>query len=139
MSRALTGKFDVFFQVHLLSGSQYRLAKEVLAPGGTFLTLNPSPASMLRDATSRLLPGPRHRTILVKSRREDLVQLAGLIERGELRPPVGQTLPVERIREAHAQLQTGHTVGKLVLTVPGGPDDGKSAVQELRQSDYRAG
>jgi NADPH:quinone reductase-like Zn-dependent oxidoreductase len=104
--------------VHVLSGGQYPLAKKVLAPGGTFLTLEPSPASLLRDVTSRLLPGPRHRTVLVKSRREDLAGLAGLIERGDLRPPVGQTLPLVRIREAHAQLQTGHTVGKLVLTVP---------------------
>lgn len=137
LARTLTEKYDVFFQVHVLSGSRYGLAKEVLTPGGTFLTLNPSPGSMLRDVASRVLPGPRHRTVLVKSRREDLAQLAGLIERGELRPPVGQTLPLDCIREAHAQLQTGHTVGKLVLTVPGGPGDGKSATQELRQSDYK--
>lgn len=116
---ALHQPYDVFLQVHVLSGSQYPLARKVLAPGGTFLTLNPAPASLLRDLTSRLLPGPRHRTVLVKSCRDDLAQLARLIEEGALRPSVAQTLPLDRIREAHVQLETGHTVGKLVLTVSG--------------------
>ena len=119
LAGALTGPYDVFFQVHVLSGSQYPLAKKVLKPKGAFVTLDPGPAGFVRSLASRLLPGPRFRNLLVQSRAADLAQLAGLVAQGELRPPVGNTLPLANAREAHVQLETGHTVGKLVLLVPG--------------------
>ncbi|CAO5158256.1 hypothetical protein FAIPA1_10261 [Frankia sp. AiPs1] len=46
-----------------------------------------------------------------------LRQLVELVEQGRLRIHVGATFPFERIAEAHRQLESGHTQGKIVLTV----------------------
>jgi NADPH:quinone reductase-like Zn-dependent oxidoreductase len=44
-------------------------------------------------------------------------EIAGLYERGILRPFVGATFPFERIREAHDHLQSRASTGKVVVTV----------------------
>jgi NADPH:quinone reductase-like Zn-dependent oxidoreductase len=40
-----------------------------------------------------------------------------LIFRGELKPIIDSTFPLERAREAHARLETGEQFGKIVLTI----------------------
>lgn len=52
--------------------------------------------------------------------RAQLAHLAGLFEKEELQKPVIENLgefSVETVRKAHNQLETGHTKGKLVMTV----------------------
>ena len=48
---------------------------------------------------------------------DQLAELVGLVERGDLRVEVQQVLPLEQAAEAHRVLQDGHVRGKLVLTV----------------------
>ncbi|BBL75870.1 zinc-dependent alcohol dehydrogenase family protein [Methylomagnum ishizawai] len=61
---------------------------------------------MLRD-----LPAARAHQV------EILERCANLIDQGRLWPHVGQTLPLEQAAAAHAQLETGHTAGKVVLQI----------------------
>jgi NADPH:quinone reductase len=52
--------------------------------------------------------------------RDRLRDIAGFIERGEVRPPMVTTLgplSAATVREAHRRLESGHTIGKLVATV----------------------
>jgi len=44
-----------------------------------------------------------------------LIELAGLMESGKLRPIVQTRLPLSDARKAHEMSQTGHTRGKIVL------------------------
>jgi NADPH:quinone reductase-like Zn-dependent oxidoreductase len=44
-----------------------------------------------------------------------LAELAGLIDAGELEVPIAATYPLERVRDAFAELEKGHTRGKIVL------------------------
>lgn len=46
---------------------------------------------------------------------EALTKLAADLAAGELSVEVSQVLPLERVAEAHEQLQSGHTRGKIVL------------------------
>jgi NADPH:quinone reductase-like Zn-dependent oxidoreductase len=46
---------------------------------------------------------------------ETLSELARLIEAGELEVPIAAAYPLDRVREAYAQLATGHIRGKIVL------------------------
>ena len=39
------------------------------------------------------------------------------IEKGLIRPTIYKTLPIEKAEEAHAILQRGENVGKVVLTL----------------------
>ena len=52
--------------------------------------------------------------------RQRLRDIAGFIERGEVRLPAVTTLgplSAATVREAHRRLESGHTIGKLVATV----------------------
>jgi NADPH2:quinone reductase len=45
--------------------------------------------------------------------------IARLVDAGLLRPHVSARFPLERVGEAHAELERGHTVGKLAVVVRG--------------------
>ncbi len=61
--------------------------------------------------------GIRAVSFLVQPSREQLAQLAELIDRGALRPIVEATYPLARAREAYERGLLGHNRGKLVLQV----------------------
>ena len=46
---------------------------------------------------------------------QTLAELAGLITAGELEVPIAAAYRLDRVREAYAELATGHTRGKIVL------------------------
>jgi NADPH:quinone reductase-like Zn-dependent oxidoreductase len=46
-----------------------------------------------------------------------LAELAGLIAAGDLEVPVAATFPLDQVQEAYRELASGHTRGKIVLTV----------------------
>jgi NADPH:quinone reductase-like Zn-dependent oxidoreductase len=47
-----------------------------------------------------------------------LDELTKLIEAGKLKPIVSQVFPLSEAAKAHQQVETHHTVGKIVLKVP---------------------
>jgi NADPH:quinone reductase-like Zn-dependent oxidoreductase len=49
--------------------------------------------------------------------REGMERLVGWVEAGRIQAPPVQTFPLERVAEAHRALESGDTVGKLVLTL----------------------
>lgn len=49
--------------------------------------------------------------------REGMQRLMGWIEEGRIKAPPVTTFPLERVAEAHQALESGSTVGKLVLTL----------------------
>lgn len=57
-----------------------------------------------------------HGVFLTRERRR-LEEMTVLIENKQLRPLVERVLPLERVAEAHRQLDSGHGRGKLVLSV----------------------
>ncbi|GAB4822684.1 hypothetical protein N2152v2_009730 [Parachlorella kessleri] len=61
--------------------------------------------------------GPSVGTILVQPNGEQLQHIADLISEGKVRVTVGQKLPLEEFEKAHDQIATGHTRGKVVLTL----------------------
>jgi NADPH:quinone reductase-like Zn-dependent oxidoreductase len=44
-----------------------------------------------------------------------LAELAALIDEGKLEVPIARVYPLERVRDAYAELEQGHTRGKIVL------------------------
>ena len=55
--------------------------------------------------------------ILVQSSGEDMKKIASLLEQGIIKPHVSQIFTFDQMREAHLQLETGRTVGKIVITL----------------------
>lgn len=62
--------------------------------------------------------GPSVSITLVTPNGKQLEHLFQLWEAGQLRLEVAQVLPLARVADAHQQVETGHTRGKVVLTIP---------------------
>ncbi|MBW4491078.1 MAG: NAD(P)-dependent alcohol dehydrogenase [Trichocoleus desertorum ATA4-8-CV12] len=112
-------KFDVFFQVHVLSGNLYSQACKLLKREGVFVTIEPNPLLGLQGVIRKLLGQPRLESLLVKSNQQDLEAIAKLTEQGALRPQVLQKLPLNDIAKAHKLIEEQHSRGKIVLEVNG--------------------
>jgi NADPH:quinone reductase-like Zn-dependent oxidoreductase len=46
-----------------------------------------------------------------------LEDLTGLVERGQMKPLIGEVLPLEQVQQAHERLDSGHGRGKAVLEI----------------------
>jgi NADPH:quinone reductase-like Zn-dependent oxidoreductase len=112
-------KYDVFFQVYVLSGNRYSQARKILKRGGSFVTIDPNPVLRIQGLIRRVLGQPRLKSLLVKSNQQDLEAIAKLTEQGALRPEVLQKLPLNDIAKAHKIVEEQHTRGKIVLEVSG--------------------
>lgn len=112
---ALPGEFDCFFDV--FGNQSYWRLRDRLAARGRYVTTVPSSANIRDHALTLPWPGRAARLVVVKTRREDLEQIARWVESGKLRPVVARVLPLSSMREAHALIETKRTHGKIVLTV----------------------
>ncbi|MBF6619164.1 MAG: NADP-dependent oxidoreductase [Patulibacter sp.] len=94
------------------SGHDLRAAAyATLVPGGRFVSLV---SSARGEPTPDTILAPR---VFVAPDGLELQLLTGTIERGMLRPHVSATFPLEQAAEAHRQIESGTTRGKIVLTV----------------------
>lgn len=109
--RGLDAVFDCFGTLPWSS------AQGCLSPRGRYCTAIPRPDSALRGALRRL---QLHRAalVVVRSNREDLDALRGMVEDGAVRPVLEATFPLEEIAEAHRRIESRRTRGKLVLEIP---------------------
>lgn len=93
----------------------------LLGPRGRHVSVLPRPRTFARDLLTRLPvgrhPGQQERLVIVRSRREDLEQLAAWVHEGALRPVIDQVRPWDEAAQAHAALETRRSRGKIVLTV----------------------
>jgi NADPH:quinone reductase-like Zn-dependent oxidoreductase len=78
-------------------------------------------------ARARLRPGGVHLNVIRDSgspggiRTDDLLFLAGLVDRGVIRAVIDRTYPLDHIVEAHRYVGKGHKRGHVVITVADGP------------------
>jgi len=57
-------------------------------------------------------------TLNVASNGRDMQQLAGLLESGAVRSHISATYPFEELAKAHEAIESGKTLGKIVVTLP---------------------
>jgi NADPH:quinone reductase-like Zn-dependent oxidoreductase len=108
------GPFDLVFDV--FGNRRFAEAEPALAARGRYVTTVPSLAITL--AVLRTLGRPRRAHLVrVRSRRADLVELAGMVERGLLRPIIDSIHALDDVAAAHARIETKRARGKVVLRV----------------------
>jgi len=95
-----------------VGGDTLDRSSQVLSRGGVLVTVvGTAPA----DQAVRY--GVRGVYFIVKPSREELIDIADLIDVGKLRPIIGATYPLEKARDAFERALRGHNQGKLVLQV----------------------
>lgn len=103
--------FDVV--VDTIGGAVLDASYELTRRGGRLVTLSAPPSA---DKAAAL--GVRAMFFIVTPDAAELAQLAGLVDKGKLRPVVSQVFPLRDGRQAFESATKPHPPGKTVLTVP---------------------
>jgi NADPH:quinone reductase-like Zn-dependent oxidoreductase len=110
----LAGRVDkIDVVLDLVGGEAAADALSTLHDEGTFVTVTGAADELRGQAAGRV----RLEGILVEPDRLGMEELADLVAAGVLRPHVSATFPLADAARAHEAIETGRTVGKLVLTV----------------------
>jgi NADPH:quinone reductase-like Zn-dependent oxidoreductase len=102
------GQVDLVFDT--AGGERLTASPALLRPGGRLVSVAEEPPAV--DGQGIIA-----RYFVVEPVREQLVELARLIDGGELRPLVGEVFPLADAREAFQRSLGGHRPGKLILRV----------------------
>lgn len=106
---------DIDFVLDAIGGDNIDRSLEVIKPGGTLVSI---PSGLSEQVTEKAkAKGIRGVFILVQSNGEDMQHLADLLAQGKLRSHVSQTFPFAEMDKAHLQVESGRTVGKVVVEV----------------------
>jgi NADPH:quinone reductase-like Zn-dependent oxidoreductase len=84
----------------------------VLREGGILVTIAAAPPEDAARAR-----GARAEMLIMSPSPEQLAQIAGLIEAGEIRVELSEVLTLSEVQRAHEVSESGHARGKIVLTV----------------------
>jgi len=107
---------DIDFVLDGMGGEVLSNSVKVVKDGATIVSL-PSPefpADVTMEAEKRNLSVS---FMLVASNGADMNTLKGLLESGIVKPHVSKIFPFIDLGQAHAALETGRTVGKVVVTI----------------------
>lgn len=99
-----------------IGGDTFERSWDVLKPGGFLVT---TVADIPEGAAQA--HGVRAKHIQSKSDREDLSQIAAIIDERRIKPIVTAVLPLSEAKRAQEMSESGHTRGKIVLRVAEDP------------------
>jgi NADPH:quinone reductase-like Zn-dependent oxidoreductase len=108
-------RFDAFFDV--FGNTRFGKVKPILSENGVWISTVIQPHVFRSVFFSRFFSRKKAKLVVVKSRREDFAQIAEWVDEGKLKPIIHAVYPLEQIREAHAQQESKHTRGKVVVKI----------------------
>lgn len=103
---------EVDLVLDLIGGETQERSWQVVRPGGTIVSTLQQP-----DREKAREHGARGVVFMAQPRRDQLREIAQLIDDGEVHVRVQHTHPLNEARRAHEELEHEHTTGKTVLTV----------------------
>jgi NADPH:quinone reductase-like Zn-dependent oxidoreductase len=122
-SEAPAASFDVV--IDIVGRAPLRALRRLATPTGCVVMVSGEGGRvlgpigrMLRAALISLSPGPRIKSLAATAKPEIARQLLALVVAGKLRPVIERTYPLSEAGSALAHVDAGHTVGKVVVTVP---------------------
>ncbi|MFK8031656.1 MAG: NAD(P)-dependent alcohol dehydrogenase [Gammaproteobacteria bacterium] len=108
-------KYDVIFD--MVPHNSYTASIATLNPGGRYLSGNPRFSVMLRSAFTTRFTDKVARIAFARETKEELVDLAHMIEAGVLKSIVGKVYPMEEVAEAHRAVESEQRLGALVIRI----------------------
>jgi NADPH:quinone reductase-like Zn-dependent oxidoreductase len=103
---------DVDVVLDTVAGETLARSYSVVKKGGIIVSILEPPKK--EELSKREIRG---KVILVRPESGMLAEIGKLIDAGKIKPVVSQVLPLAEAAEAHQQIETGHTRGKIVLKV----------------------
>lgn len=107
---------DMDFVFDMFNGDILLNSLKVVKEGGIIISL-PTP-----DFSEEILAIAKERHVdlqflMVQSSEKGMKTLAELLDKGTIKPHISSTFPLENMGDAHLQLESGRTVGKVIVTV----------------------
>lgn len=102
------------FVLDTVGGDNLNLSIDVTKPGGSLISILGFNDERKAKASSKSVKGD---AILVCSSGVDMKVIADWLEKGVIKAHVAATFPFEKMGAAHLHVETGRTVGKVVVTV----------------------
>jgi len=107
---------DIDFVFDMFNGDILHNSVKVVKNGGTVVCI-PSPD--FSEETQNLANEKNVNLSfhMVQSNGDDMNTIKSMLESGALKPHVSKTFPFAEMAKAHEQLESGRTVGKVVVTL----------------------
>jgi len=106
---------NVDFVFDSIGGDNIDRSLKVIKKGGSIISI-PSGLNEAVIEKAKAL-GINGYQFMVMSNGKDMESIAGQLENGELKSHVSKTFPFSSMAEAHLQIETGRTVGKIIVTL----------------------
>jgi len=105
---------NIDFVLDPMGGEVLMKSLQLVKEGGSIICLlaNHVTEEVLEQAEDRHI---NVSPLMVQSNGKDMKTLANMLESGTVKPHVSKTFPFENMGEAHLQLESGRTVGKIVV------------------------
>ncbi|AKK73918.1 oxidoreductase [Chryseobacterium sp. P1-3] len=105
---------DIDFVLEAIGGDNFQKSVKVLKPFGSIVTL-PSGYTQEDERLAREKNLHACYFMAVYSSGRDMEQIAALLEKGIIKPYVSHVFNFEDMAKAHQQIETGRTIGKVVV------------------------
>lgn len=104
---------DVDFVFDTIGGENIDRSLQVIKKGGSIISIPSGLNEAVKEKAQAM--GINGYQFMVTSNGEDMNHIARLLERGVLKAHVSKTFSFDNMAEAHLQIETGRTVGKIVV------------------------
>lgn len=100
-----------------VGGENFARSLTVLKPGGTIINLPSNKATQAKTLAEQNHIKNFHQ-MQIESNGETLKSIATLLHTGKLRSHISHTFPFSQIPQAHLQMESGKTTGKITIQLP---------------------
>jgi NADPH:quinone reductase-like Zn-dependent oxidoreductase len=106
---------DIDFVLDTIGGEYIDRSLTVMKKGGTIICIPSGKNESVAEKATTL--GMDGRTMRVQPSGDDMGTIAGLLKKEHIKSHVSQTFPFSQMADAHLEMESGHTVGKITLTI----------------------
>ncbi|RQO73844.1 oxidoreductase [Pedobacter sp. KBW06] len=107
---------NIDFVLDTMGGDHIDRSLEIMNSGGTLISI-PSGLNTGVEEKSKA-KGINGYATFVQSSGEDMKTIAGLLEKGSLKSHISESYTFDQMAAAHHQMESGRTIGKIVVTLP---------------------
>jgi NADPH:quinone reductase-like Zn-dependent oxidoreductase len=106
----------VDFVLDTIGGEYIDRSLETLKPGGTIICIPSGASESVKEKA--IAKGMIGSTFHVRSDGRNMLEIADMLEKGNLRSYISNIYSFDEIHSAHHQIETGRTRGKIVVVLP---------------------
>lgn len=106
---------NVDFVLETVGGENIERSLQVLKKGGTVVSILGAGSEAVAEKAKNL--GVNIKAFLVKTDPLAIKTIASLFEKGEVKPHVSKTFPFDKMGDAHLEVESGKTKGKVIVVL----------------------